>query len=68
MSETSTKIGKAIRALRESKKLSQERFAFKCGLHRTYISDVERGTRNVSVESLEKIAKALKIKVKDLFE
>lgn len=68
MAEISIKVGKKIRAIRHLKKMSQEQLAFKCRLHRTYISDVERGTRNISVENLEKISKALSVRVKDLFE
>ena len=41
--------------------LSQEEFADLCGLHRTYISDIERGSRNVSIDNIERIANALKI-------
>lgn len=48
--------------------VSQEEFAFLCGLHRTYISDIERGTRNVSLENVERIAHALKVTPKDLFD
>lgn len=68
MSDISTKVGKKIRASRLAKELSQEQLAFKCRLHRTYISDVERGTRNISLANLEKISKALDMQVQDLFE
>ena len=59
--------GRAIRALRQEKKISQEALADLCGLHRTYISDVELGKRNVSLENIDKIADALDISVSDLF-
>lgn len=55
------KIGKKIRSLREELGLSQEAFAIKCTLDRTYISDVERGERNLSLLNLRKIAGALKV-------
>lgn len=48
--------------------MSQEAFAEKLGFHRTYISSVERCQRNVSVDNLDKIAKALKIKASALLE
>ncbi|MBV5270204.1 MAG: helix-turn-helix transcriptional regulator, partial [Afipia sp.] len=46
---------------REYRGWSQEELAFECGLHRTYISGVERGVRNPTVLVLQKIAKALKV-------
>lgn len=48
-----------IRALRATKGLSQEDFAERCGLHRTYIGSVERGERNISLENIERISSAL---------
>lgn len=60
------KVGQKIRLLRKRKKLSQEKFAEICGLHRTYIGSVERGERNITLVSLEKIAKALNVDVSDL--
>ena len=60
-------FGRAIRVLRQEKKISQEALADLCGLHRTYISDVELGKRNVSLENIDKIADALDITVSCLF-
>jgi transcriptional regulator with XRE-family HTH domain len=48
-----------MRKIRMQKGLSQEDLAFSSGLHRTYISDVERATRNISIDNIEKIARAL---------
>lgn len=62
------KYGMAIRKLRQSKSISQEAFADMCNLHRTYISDVELGKRNVSLENIEKMALALNITLPELFE
>jgi len=58
---------KKVRDIRLNKKISQEKLSELSGIHRTYISSVERGLKNISVENIEKIALALKIKVKDLF-
>jgi len=68
MADISLRIGRNVRASRHAKGYSQEQLAFKCKLHRTYISDIERGTRNVTVVNLEKVAKALDVKIRDLFD
>lgn len=60
-------LGQRIRSLRERRKLSQEALSFRCGLHRTYISGVERGTRNLAVINLNKIASALDVTLAHLF-
>ena len=67
MDDILVRYGKAVRKLRMKKKISQEDFADKCGLHRTYISDVELGKRNVSLENIERIANALEISLSDFF-
>lgn len=54
--------------LRREKGWSQEQFAFECGLHRTYISGIERGIRNPTVIILEKVAVALGASEADLLE
>ena len=61
------KFGKTLRRLRKKQGVSQEAFADKCELHRTYISDIERGERNVSLENIEKIARVLNIQISELF-
>ena len=61
-------LGAAIRRERFVLRISQGELAFRAGLHRTYISDLERGARNPSVESIEKLAAALQISVAKLFE
>jgi len=63
-----TQLGIRIKQLRKEKGISQEELAFKAGLHRTYMSDVERGTRNVSIRNIEKIAKALSVTPSKLLE
>ena len=59
-------VGLKIRSLRKEQNLSQEDFADKCGLHRTYIGAVERGERNITLKTLETIAKALNVMVSEL--
>lgn len=53
--------GRKIRQRRRELGLSQEALADMCGLHRTYIGGVERGERNITLDSLEQIASALQI-------
>ncbi|WP_321943316.1 helix-turn-helix domain-containing protein [Paraburkholderia tropica] len=48
-----------VRRLRKQQKLSQEKLSVLCGFHRTYISQVERSVRNVSLDSVQRIAEAL---------
>lgn len=54
-------FGTNLKKCRMEQGLSQEKFAEMCGLHRTYISDIECFTRNVSLENVQKIADALGI-------
>ena len=55
-----------LRVLRLATHISQEELAELCGLHRTYISDIERCNRNVSIDNIERIANALHITASDL--
>lgn len=57
-----------MRMLRAKKNISQEDFADKCGLHRTYISDVERCNRNISIDNIERIAEAFEISASELLK
>ena len=54
-------LSENLKFFRNKKGYSQETLASKCGLHRTYISLIERDKRNITIKSLEKIAKALDI-------
>jgi transcriptional regulator with XRE-family HTH domain len=54
-------FGKAVRFFRNAAGLSQERLASSARVHRTYIGDVERGTKNISLESMVRIAHALDV-------
>jgi CheY-like chemotaxis protein len=60
-------FGTAVRQWRSRLGVSQEELAGRAGLHRTYICDIERGARNVSLESIEKLARALEISTATLF-
>lgn len=60
-------FGTNVRKYRTEKGFSQEKFAELCGLHRTYISDIERFQRSISLENIQRIANALKIEVYKLF-
>jgi transcriptional regulator with XRE-family HTH domain len=60
-------FGLRVRKLRIERGLSQEQFAFGCGLHRTYIGAIERGERNVSLLNIHKIATTLGVSAVELF-
>ena len=62
------KVGQRIKELRTKLGLSQEEFAFRCELDRTYITSLERGKRNISLENLEKIAKAFNMTLSKFFD
>ncbi|HUE50681.1 MAG TPA: helix-turn-helix transcriptional regulator [Candidatus Dormibacteraeota bacterium] len=63
-----TGLGAAIRRERSVLRISQGELASRAGLHRTYVSDLERGARNPSIDSIEKLARALHVSVSKLFE
>ena len=60
-------FGTNLKKYRSRMGLSQEKFAEKCGLHRTYISDIECFRRSISLENIERIAEALEIEKYLLF-
>jgi CheY-like chemotaxis protein/DNA-binding XRE family transcriptional regulator len=60
-------FGATVRGWRNRLGISQEKLAERANLHRTYVSDVERGTRNVSLESIGRLARALEISISALF-
>lgn len=63
MNAVQAEFGKKLRKLRTRKGLSQEKLAEMTGLHRTYVSSVERGERNVSLLTIYKFAEALGLKM-----
>lgn len=60
-------FGNNVRQYRMKLGLSQEKFAEKCGLHRTYISDIECFRRSISLDNIQKIADALEVQTFQLF-
>lgn len=60
-------FGRNVRKYRMQKGYSQEKLAEICGLHRTYISDVERGTRSIALDNIEKLSNALEVETYKLF-
>jgi transcriptional regulator with XRE-family HTH domain len=59
MSTLTKNLGENIRTLRKAKKMTQAALAQQCGLHRSYICDIENALRNPGINSLSKIAQAL---------
>jgi transcriptional regulator with XRE-family HTH domain len=66
MAEINKRVGLNIRKYREKKEWSQEQLAFEADLHRAYIGHIERGEKNIGLINLEKIARALNLKVEKL--
>jgi len=67
-SDIRERFGFAVKARREELSLTQEDLAERAGIHRTYLSDCERGTRNVSLVNVERLAVALELSLAKLFE
>jgi len=69
MNRTDIKIvfATAVRLWREKHQITQEELAERANLHRTYISDIERGVRNLSLENINKLAQALEVSIPELF-
>ena len=61
------KCGKKVRAERDKLGFSQEALASRAGVHRTYIGMIERAEKNITLENIEKVAKALNLKLSDFF-
>ena len=61
-------VGRNLRTYRKKKGLSQEDFADFVGVHRTYMGGLERGERNLTLQSLEKLSEALGVDVRELLE
>lgn len=61
-------VGLKIKHIRQSLNLSQEEFAWRIGIHRTYLGQIERAEKSMSIKNIEKICKALNIEPKELFD
>lgn len=68
MTDIKKKLGLKVKELRLRAGYSQEELADKANLHRTYMSDIERGERNVSIENIKKIADALNVEASELLK
>ncbi|MCL2392724.1 MAG: helix-turn-helix domain-containing protein [Oscillospiraceae bacterium] len=68
MSEIAKTIGDRIRIYRVRAKITQMRLAEKSGVHHTYIGQLERGEKNATLETIEKVARALNLSLETLFE
>lgn len=60
--QTQSILGANVRALRARLRISQEELSFRANLHRTYVGAIERGERNVSLQNIVKLARALRVK------
>lgn len=61
-------FGKKLRLLRMSKGLSQEELGLRSGIHRTYIGQIERAEKNVTIQNVYKLAKTLELDIRELFD
>jgi len=61
------RFGDKVRVERLKRKLSQEELAAKAGVHRTYIGMVERAEKNITLRNIDKICKALNLRIQDFF-
>lgn len=57
--ELASRYGELVRRLRRERGYSQEEFSFRVGLHQTYVSSIERGERNVTIQTAHRIARSL---------
>ena len=66
LADIKCELGRRVRDARLKKNWSQEELGFRAGLHRNYVGGIERGERNVGVESIAKLARALGVRPRDL--
>lgn len=68
MGEINVLFGKKVRRYRVERGLSQTELATNCGLHRTYIGQIERAEKNITLKNIEKIADCFDVKITDLLD
>jgi transcriptional regulator with XRE-family HTH domain len=68
MADAQHRFGKRLRELRQQRGMSQEALSFEAGLDRSYVGQVERGERNISIENMAKLARSLKVRLSVLLE
>lgn len=68
MEDVQVRFGRRVRVLRKQRGLSQEALSFEANLDRSYVGQVERGERNISIDNMAKFARALKVKLSVLLE
>lgn len=68
MATLRARLGRAVRRLRKGTGYSQESFADRCGLHRTYMGSIERGETNISLDNIERVAKTLGLTAGELLQ
>lgn len=61
-------FGKVVQKLRKERGITQEELSFRAGLHRTYIGMIDRGEKNITLANIEKVANALNVSLKELFD
>ena len=65
--DVQVRFGERLREIRTKKGVSQEALAELAGLHRTYVSSIERGERTISIVNIAKLAEALEVPIRDFF-
>jgi len=68
MQQVHKRLGRRIAELRRKRGFSQEAFAHECGFHRSYMGAVERGEKNITLAMIEKLTKAFKMSLSELFK
>jgi len=68
MSDISARFGKRVKEIRLKKAMSQSDLAKNLGVHPTYISGIERGVRNMALKNIERLAKALDVRIEELIK
>jgi transcriptional regulator with XRE-family HTH domain len=68
MADAQHRFGKRLRELRQQRGMSQEALSFEAGLDRSYVGQVERGERNISIENMARLARSLKVRLSVLLE